>query len=202
MVAFSLVIDVEPGTYAYYCDVHPGMVGSIEVVDNATTVPGPEEALVAGASELAASGGQGLQTAMQTDMQVPATAEDGGLEVQAGLQAGVAAVLDFFPSVAVIEAGQSVSWTVPPGMEPHTVTWPAPPPGSEVTIIPQDAGAPILALSEAAFPSIESGAEVGNGDSFNSGIMIPGQSFTLQFTEPGVYNYVCFLHAGMRGLSS
>jgi plastocyanin len=199
MVAFSLVMDVEPGTYGYYCDVHPGMVGAIEVVDDATAIPSPDEALVAGAAELAASKGQGIQAAVQTAMQAPTEAEGGGLQVQAGLQAGVAAVLDFFPSVAVIEAGQSVSWNVAPGMEPHTVTWPTLPPGSEVTLIPQDSGAPILALGEAAFPSVESGAEIGTGDPFNSGIMFPGQSFTLRFNEPGVYNYVCFLHPGMQG---
>ncbi len=48
-------------------------------------------------------------------------------------------------------------------------------------------------------PSVESGAEIGIGDSFSSGFMLPGQSFTLTFTEPGLYNYVCFLHAGMQG---
>lgn len=199
MVAFSLVMDVEPGSYSYYCDIHPGMTGTIEVVEDATPIPSPDEVLVAGASELAASGGQGIQAAMQTIMQAPAETEEGGLQILAGLQAGTAAVLDFFPSVSVIEAGQTVSWSVAAGMEPHTVTWPMLPPGSEVTLIPQDGGAPILAFSEAAFPSVESGAEIGNGDPFNSGIMFPGQSYTLRFMEPGVYNYVCFLHPGMQG---
>ena len=199
MVAFSLVMDVDVGTYAYFCDIHPGMVGTIEVLDDITAIPSPDDVLVAGAAELAASEGQAIQAAMQTAMQAPAEAENGELQVQAGLQAGVAAVLEFFPSVAVIEAGQSVSWNVPAGMEPHTVTWPALPPGSEVTVVPQEVGPPILALSEAAFPTVENGAEIGTDDSFNSGIMMPGQGFTLRFNEPGIYNYVCFLHPGMQG---
>ncbi len=142
MVTFSLVMDVEPGAYGYFCDIHPGMVGSITVVDDATAIPSPDEALAAGAAELAMSGGQGLQAAMQTAMQAPTEAEDGALQVQAGLQSGLAAVLAFFPSVAVIETRQSVTWSIPSNsMEPHAVTWPLLPPGSELAPpIPQEGG--------------------------------------------------------------
>ncbi|MBI5670412.1 MAG: hypothetical protein HZC41_20655 [Chloroflexi bacterium] len=198
-VTFSLVMDVEPGTYTYVCDIHPGMVATITVVDDATAIPAPAEVLATGAAEQAMNAGTGVQAAVKAAMQPPSGAENGEQQVKAGLQPGVAAVLQFFPSISVIEAGQSVTWSVPPGMEPHTVTWPPPPPGSDFTLIPQDAGNPILALGEAAFPSAESGAEIGTGDNFNSGIMMPGQSYTLKFTEPGVYNYICFLHPGMQG---
>lgn len=199
MVAFSLVMDVVPGIYAYYCDIHPGMAAVIEVVDSATSIPSPTEALANGATELAVQGGQGVQAAMQTAMQTATETQDDVLQIQAGLQAGGAAVLDFFPSSSLIDAGQSVTWTVPLGMEPHTITWPMLPPGSEVTVIPQDGGTPVLAFADAAFPSPESGTEIGTGDPFNSGILMPGQSFTLKFSEPGVYNYACFLHPGMQG---
>jgi plastocyanin len=199
MVAFSLVMDVEPGTYSYFCDIHPGMTGVITVVDDATPVPSPAEVLETAAAQLAMNAGMGMQAATEASMRPPVMTEDGGLAVDAGLQAGLAAVLAYFPSVAVIEAGQSVTWTIAPGMEPHSVTWPPLPPGSEVEVIPQDAGPPIIALSEHAFPSIESGAEIGAGDDFNSGLMFPGQSYTLTFTEPGVYNYLCFIHPGMQG---
>jgi plastocyanin len=84
-------------------------------------------------------------------------------------------------------------------MEPHTVTSPALPPGSEFNIIPQEAGPPIIALAEAAFPSLENGASVAAEGAFNTGFMFPGQSFTLTFTEPGVFSYVCFIHPGMQG---
>lgn len=198
-VTFSLVMDVEPGSYTYVCDIHPGMVGTITVVEAATAIPAPAEVLAAGAADQAMNAGAGVHAAMEAAMQPPSGVESGEPQVKAGLQPGLAAVLQFFPSISVIEAGQSVTWNVPPGMEPHTVTWPPPPPGSDFTLIPQDTGAPVLVLGEAAFPSIESGAEIGTGDSFNSGIMMPGQSYTLRFTEPGVYNYICFLHPGMQG---
>lgn len=198
-VTFSLVMDVEPGAYTYVCDIHPGMAGTITVVDAATAIPAPAEILAAGAADQAMNAGAGVQAAMEAAMQPASGAENGVQQVKAGLQPGLAAVLQFFPSITIIEAGQSVTWSVPAGMEPHTVTWPPPPPGSDFTLIPQDNGAPILALGEAAFPSIASGAEIGTGDSFNSGMLEPGQSYTLRFTEPGVYNYICFLHPGMQG---
>ncbi len=198
-VAFSLVMDVEPGAYTYVCDIHPGMVGTITVVDAATAISAPAEVLAAGAADQAMNAGVGVQAAMEAAMQPPSGAENGVQQVKAGLQPSLAAVLQFFPAISVIQAGESVTWTVPPGMEPHTVTWPPPPPGSDFKLIPQDTGAPILAFGDAAFTSIASGAEIRTGDSFNSGMLDPGQSYTLRFTEPGIYHYICFLHPGMQG---
>lgn len=200
MLTFSLVMDVEPGVYGYMCDIHPGMIGNITVVDDATPIPSPDEAMAIGIAQLASTGGLGVQGAMEASMQPPVVGDDGALAVSAGVQSGTAAVLAFFPATAVIEAGGSVTWAIPENsMEPHTVTWPPLPPGSEFNVIPQEAGPPILALAEAAFPSLDNGASVSADGVFNTGFMFPGQSFTLTFTEPGVYSYVCFIHAGMQG---
>lgn len=200
MVTFSLVMDVDPGTYSYLCDVHPGMVGVVTVVDAATAVPSPSDALAQGAAELGMNGNAGVEAAIGATLAEPTFTDDGALAVSAGIQAGPAAVQGFFPSLAVIEAGQSVSWSLPANsMEVHTVTLPWAPPGSEFEIIPQDAGPPIVALGDMAFPSVDNGADVGADDTFNSGFVMPGQSFTLRFTEPGVYQYVCYIHSGMQG---
>jgi plastocyanin len=200
LTSFSLVMDVEPGSYSYFCNLHPGMAGVITVVDNATAVPSPAEVLAAASTELAMIDGAATEAAFGRAMQPRTVDAEGTLAVDAGLQEGFAAALEFFPSTAVIEPGQSVTWTVPgDSMEPHTVTWPPIPPGSEFEIIEQAGGPPIMAIGEAGFPSMESGAAVGADGAFNSGIMFPGQTYTLTFTEPGVYNYVCFLHPGMQG---
>ena len=159
MLTFSLVMDVAPGSYGFFCDLHPGMVGLITVVDDATPIPSPSEVMQKAAAELAAASGAGVQTAAEASMQPPTTTADGALAISAGAQAGNSAVLDFFPSVAVIQAGQSVTWTIPQNsMEPHTITWPLLPPGSEFTPIPQEGAPPIIALSDYALQS-ESGAE-------------------------------------------
>ena len=200
MASFSLVMDVEPGQYDYFCDIHPGMAGIINVVDSATEIPSPAEALTAGAGELAGNVNRGVQTALETALQPPTINDDGSVQVSMGVQAGLSAIQGFFPSVTMIEAGQSVTWHMPDNsMEGHSITSPFVPPGSEMQVIPQEGGPPVVALSDYAFPSLDSGATVGPGDSFNSGILFPGQSFTLTFSEPGVYPYVCMLHPGMNG---
>lgn len=199
MFAFSLVMDVEPGTYAYFCDIHPGMIGTITVVDDSTPIPSPDEALTMASAEMNANAGMGIEAAIGASL-TPPVVVDGAVQVTAGLQAGPAAVQAFFPTIAVIEVGQQVTWTLPSdSREAHTITSPFMPPGSEFTALPQEGAPPIIALNENAFPSVENGAAVGVGDSFNSGLLFPGQAFTLTFTEPGVYSYVCFLHSGMQG---
>ena len=40
---FSLIMDVEPGTYAYRCDLHQGMNGVIEVVADDVEIATPDE---------------------------------------------------------------------------------------------------------------------------------------------------------------
>ena len=198
---FSLVMDAEPGHYSYFCDIHPGMVGTITIVDNATSIPSPAEVLAAGAGQLLAAGGTAMQAAAQASMQPPTVSDSGALQVKAGLQAGTASVLQFFPSVAVIDAGQSVTWSIDPtNMEPHFVAWPSFQQGTEFDIMPQEGGPPIIALNENSLGTTPDGAQVGAEGTFNSGLRLPGQSFTLTFTEPGVYNYVCPIHAGMQGV--
>src|SRR5258708_7067582 len=44
------------------------------------------------------------------------------IDISAGFTAGTASIERFFPPVAIISAGQSVKWTVPAGLEPHSVT--------------------------------------------------------------------------------
>jgi plastocyanin len=36
-------------------------------------------------------------------------------------------------------------------------------------------------------------------DGFNSGYIVPGQSFAFKFDQPGEYRYTCTLHPSMNG---
>jgi len=199
---FSLVIDLEPGTYAYFCDIHPGMLGTITVVPDDEAIPSPSEVEQAAALQLlgAAQGGlQAFGAAMQASMAMPAETTDH--HVLMGAFAGRATVQMFFPSVTVIKAGESVTWDIPADyIEPHTASWPPAEPGSEIAPMPVEGGPPILAVGPALMPLAESGVAVKAGEPFSSGFVEPGQSYTVTFTEPGVYPYVCNLHAGMTGV--
>ena len=122
---FSLVMDVEAGTYSYVCDVHPGMVGLITVVADDQAIPSPTEATMQGATELRGAIDAGIGAIFQLEA-APAAAE-GGAAVQAGNGGtGRTTVNLFFPFSTTIKAGESVTWTIPAdSVEPHTVSWPA-----------------------------------------------------------------------------
>lgn len=197
---FSLVMDVEPGTYSYVCDVHPGMVGLITVVADDQAVPASTEVAVQGATELRGALDAGLAALFQLEAAPAAPAADGVTAIQAGNGGtGRTTVNLFFPFSTTIKAGESVIWTIPAdSVEPHTVSWPAVR-GQDVAPIMVEGAPPILALGPSIAPMTESGTTVGADGSFSSGLFTPGQSFTLTFSEPGTYNYVCNIHPGMSG---
>ena len=93
-----------------------------------------------------------------------------------------------------------MTFTIPSdSIEGHTISWP---PTRNQDVIPQEVqGAPpILSLGPSVAPMTQSGASVGVGDAFSSGLLEPGQSFTLTFTKPGIYPFVCNIHPGMGGV--
>jgi plastocyanin len=205
--AFSLVIDVEPGTsIAYLCDIHPGMAGSLLVVDDDETIPTPAEVAVQTAVEFGGSIGAASEAATKMEAESVNTALSSGskVAVQMGNDVGRAAIQQFFPYVSVIKAGESVTWQFGENaMEPHTVSMPALR-GQDIAPVPQEGKPPILAMGPSLAPMTESGATIKTGDKFSSGLLIPipGQlpTYTLTFADPGVYPYACNIHAGMNGV--
>lgn len=89
----------------------------------------------------------------------------------------------FLPQIQVIKAGDSITWTNNDPMMPHTVTLP----GENST------------FSESFAPE---GSSTYDGKiKTSSGILLPSQTYTLKFTNPGRYTYICLLHdeIGMIG---
>jgi plastocyanin len=198
---FSLVIDAPVGTYGYRCDVHPGMVGVIEVVDDSTAIPSPIEVAMAGLQEVGQNIGAGMQSEMQ--MAGMSMSPTGGqdMTVEAGGGAAPVTLQAFYPQVISIHAGDTVTWTVNANVgEPHTVTlFPLPGEDEQFTVIPPSGSDthPTIALGQVFGPETPSGSEVHLGDHFNSGILPPGSTYTLKFDDPGIYQYGCFLHASL-----
>lgn len=97
---------------------------------------------------------------------------------------GNIASYNYYPDVVTIDAGDSVTWVE--GLGAHTVMIAGPgaklpPPGSPPVFKP-------------------SGGHTFNGTGLDqSGVLMPGQTYTLKFTKPGVYQYQCGLHPDMVG---
>ena len=198
---FSVVMDIAPGTYTYVCDIHSGMIGTIIVVDDNTQIPSPTEVEKAGKAELQATLTAGDKAFLDLTKKYPPFAQGDTLQASAGGQATTAALLHFFPETALIMPGQSITWTVPHGLEPHTINVPLPAAGLPKFASMMDAKKqPHFILGEEFVPNVKSGDAVPADGVAKSGLLLPGQSFTLKFPKVGVYSYYCAIHTGMAGL--
>lgn len=98
------------------------------------------------------------------------SAQAGGAHQRGALQA-----LAMLPGTITIDEGDSITWTAQG--EVHTITFL----GSNVKP-PGD-------------PTVPQGGSTFDGTNFvSSGIIAPGQTYTLKFTKAGTYGYQCFLH--------
>jgi plastocyanin len=194
---FTLTLDLEPGTYSYLCDVHPGMLGVITVVPPDTPIPSPGETAVQAINEFVGS----VQSASARMLEVEAASmEADPTQVSAGVGGtGRATINQFLPFTTTISAGESVTWTNPAdSVEPHLVGWP-PVRGQDVAPIEVEGGPPVLGLGPTLEMTLPTDSTITPGQAFNSGIILPGQSYTLTFAEPGIYPYTCNIHPGMNG---
>ena len=100
----------------------------------------------------------------------------------------------FLPAELWVDAGDTIDWTLASG-EFHTLTFLAgqpPPPFVIGTPTGPDVN-PVAVLP--------AGGSVFNGSTFtNSGLLVQGQQYSLGFSTPGTYSYVCLIHSDMSGV--
>jgi plastocyanin len=187
MYAYTLSIDAEPGSYFYLCDIHPGMAATLEVVDNDVEIPSPGEVADAVAAQVASAIYQATQLMFEMEEQYPSMTDSDTLEVIAGVEQmidGIHVSIDrYFPSTAVIKAGQSVSWVIgEQNIVSHSVTYPYRG-WEEQNLYYMDAeGNPVLEITGVlALPTLENGGEwMVNAEYNHSGIIFPGTPFTIR----------------------
>ncbi len=164
-----------PGTYRYYCLIHyPYMSGTVVVAPRPAT---QQYVIRAGSHDR----GEGSAADQFYDT-------------------------DFAPNELTIHAGDSVTWRLNTAV-PHTVTF-----GPSALlkslfaqqVIPATGadGKPYLALNPRIMTPVGGPSYTGVGF-HNSGLLYPtpGQivTYTLTFTTPGTYHYICLIHQGMDG---
>jgi plastocyanin len=95
-----------------------------------------------------------------------------------------ASLMRFLPTTLTIHVGDTVVWTVDAPDEVHTITF-----------VPQGMEIPEFGSPLSLIPI---GGNIFNGSGYyNSGPLIPGQSYNLTFITPGIYTYVCLIHDNM-----
>ena len=198
---FSLTF-TKAGNYGYVCLLHPGMAAGVVVQGAGSAYPMTQEQVSAqGNAELYAKLGQAnqqLQGAQPTSKANPNGTTS--YTVVNGTGGNQTSVLRFLPVELTVKSGDTVTWLGDDPHEVHTVTFydPAGKVPDFIVPQPQPSGPPRLVIPHAA---PEGDTEVDSNELYNSGILGPGQSYTFSFPKPGVYTYVCVVHApqGMFG---
>ncbi len=114
----------------------------------------------------------------------------GGDSPDHGIQAN-----DFFPRTITVNGGDTITWTMA-AVADHTVSFLSGTKPPE-PFAPQKGGR-VLFNPRVFFPQ---GGKSYSGSGFASSGFLMGRekSYTLTFTQPGRYTYVCLLHPGMDG---
>ncbi|MPZ48095.1 MAG: hypothetical protein GEU75_02075 [Dehalococcoidia bacterium] len=194
------------GAFAFLCVLHPGMEASVKVVDTNTEATAPAKAEFDAAARLTETLEAGERSAARA-MPGKATAAGGATtwEVLNAPSAGQADVMRFIPQRLQVNAGDTVLWKNDTPV-PHTITFG----GSPELVLPepQAGGPPWLVLNPQVLFPVKPSQNYGDSGYANSGFIgtgpesTAGSSFSLTFTTPGTYLYVCVLHAdqGMAGV--
>lgn len=109
-----------------------------------------------------------------------------------------AGYMRFTPGKLTIHTNDTVVWTQLNPMMIHTVTFPESGQPIPDFILPDLTINPVAAAPAPLGPV----GSFYNGTGFyNSGVLEPGQSYSLMFTKPGTYEYLCLIHdeMGMTG---
>jgi plastocyanin len=218
------------GRFEYVCLLHVPMVGTVEVVAPGSTglttqaevdayhVSHTNEVHVPQVAELYAT----------RDFAVTSPGPGGTTVhmVRAGTdwRYGHLDLIAFLPNMLTVQQGDTVVWSIDHPLIPHTVTFSVPgqeppaflvptlPDGTVITGPPPAGGPPPdpammprLVLGPGGLPSRTNPTHTGSGF-YNSGVFgddnpPAGNSWALTFDAPGIYEYVCVIHApqGMTG---
>jgi plastocyanin len=189
------------GTYKYYCDVHPGMIGYVVVKPKTASVPTAKQDTAAVTKQVIADVKAAKKLAATKP---PANTVDLGESASGGLE-----LFGMFPATLQVNAGTVVTFTMSKrSFETHTATFgpasyllPLAKAFASAPTIPPNAAYP----SDPVQPLTLTPTSHGNGFA-NTGVLdndpatapIPS-SAKIDFTTPGTYHFVCLIHPFMHG---
>ncbi len=192
------------GTYKYFCDVHPGMVGYVVVKATGKPIPSAKQDAATLKSEVTAQvkAAEKLFNSKQPKNYVSLGESDSlGLELYG-----------MFPGTLKVKKGTVVKFQISPASrEDHTATFG---PTAYVTALGNALlGPPTPQTEEAVYPSSnpasgpipENPGEHGNGFA-NTGILDRDPatpqpvSEKIDFTKAGKYEFICLIHPFMHGV--
>lgn len=209
------------GSFNYLCSTHSaqlpngqvvGMTGSVTVVGANDALPKTQAEIDADAQATLDADNQAAAAAEPTAQKVapPTTNADGTMTYHGnvGWDTGDYSYMRFSPSEFTVHVGDSIQWTQTADLTPHTITFFSGQKEPDLLVAePQAGGPPKLVLNPAAVAPM--GGSTYDGTGVSSSGFTPGKndpapgprSYSLTFTKPGTYEFICVLHdqMGMSG---
>jgi plastocyanin len=194
---FSMTFST-PGTYTYYCVLHPKMDGTVQVTDDTQT--SQKQITKNGNAQLAKweSEGEAAKKKLTKTKPKPVVNTDGSTTytVEMGASTPHTDVLAFSPTPQKLKTGDHVTFVNNSGA-PHTASFGG-------TLVPTDptAGNVLFPVPGPSPQTLLAGAYL------NTGWLQPkasasavARSFTFDVPNPGKFTYACVLHlpSGMAG---
>lgn len=185
-----------PGSYQYFCVIHPGMIGTVEVADAATDTPASIAARAKKEADQWLAEGKAAKEKLVASP--PKSERAGGAStwsVEMGTTTPHTDILAFAPTPVAVKAGDTVKFVNNSGA-PHTATF------AGTQQLPRDPESPET-NNPIPGPSPQT---LNKTDLFNSGLLPPNappgavpeqaRSFAFKVPAAGQYPFVCILHIG------
>jgi plastocyanin len=188
------------GTYKYFCDVHPGMIGTIVVKPAGAPIPTAKQDAAATVAQATADV---KAAAKLLKAKQPANTVSLGESTPGGVE-----LYTMFPASLTVKAGTVVTFHMSKhSFETHTATFG---PTKVLTTLAkgfQGATFPAQGVYPSAPPGSIVESPTAHGDGFaNVGALdnVPAtkpipSSGKIDFTTPGTYHFICLIHPFMRG---
>jgi plastocyanin len=195
---FSMTFST-PGTYTYYCVLHPNMDGTVQVTDD--TQDSQKQITKTGNSQLAKweSEGEAAKAKLVKTKSKPIANTDGSTTytVQMGASTPHTDVLAFSPTPQKLKTGDHVTF-VNNSDAPHTASF-----GGKLVPTDPNAANVVSAVPGASPQTLVASTYINTGWLLpkSSGLPEPVRSFTFDVPDAGKFTYACVLHlpSGMAG---
>jgi plastocyanin len=188
------------GTYRYFCDVHPGMIGTVVVKPAGEPIPSAKhdaKALVAQVTTDVKAAKKAAAT------KLPANTVSLGLSARGGVE-----LFNMFPATLTVSPNTVVTFEMSKNsFETHTATFG---PKAELTKLAkgfQGVNLPAQGVFPSDPPGTITESPTAHGDGFaNTGALDTNAKSTtipssgkIDFTTPGTYHFICLIHPFMHG---
>ena len=188
------------GTYKFFCDVHPGMIGTVVVKPAGAAIPSAKQDAKALVAQVTADVKAAKKAAAT---KLPANTVSLGLSARGGVE-----LFNMFPATLTVSPNTVVTFQMSKdSFETHTATFGPKPELAKLAKGFQGVNFPAQGVFPSDPPGTITESQTAHGDGFaNTGTLDSNAQSTtipssgkIDFTQAGTYKFICLIHPFMHG---